>query len=289
MRIRSIKPEFWRSEDIAALPIPDRLLFIGLWSYVDDNGVGPDRESLIAADLFADDLSRDPRDTLARISEGLRRLSDSGLITRYTVENRRYIAVTTWGQHQRIDKPNKPRYPLPTSENAEFATPSRHSRENPAPGTEEQGNRGTGEQVVKDLDQTSGSIERNRVHRFDEFWSACPRKVGKDKARSAYTAAVKRAGDEQTVIDGMRRFAADPNLPEKQFIPHPTTWLTRGGWGDEPLPPRNGPQNAGKSPSGPPRAETARPGDLLGILRQHRQQPIHAEATILDTPQELTA
>ena len=95
MRIRSIKPEFWRSEDIAALPIPDRLLFIGLWSYVDDNGVGPDRESLIAADLFADDLSRDPRDTLARISEGLRRLSDSGLITRYTVENRRYIAVTT--------------------------------------------------------------------------------------------------------------------------------------------------------------------------------------------------
>lgn len=126
-------------------------------------------------------------------------------------------------------------------------------------------------------------------NRFDEFWSLVPRKVGKDKARSAYAAAVKRAGDEQTVIDGMRRFATDPNLPEKQFIPHPTTWLTRGGWDDEPLPPRNYPQNAGKSAYGPPRAETARPGDLLGILRQHNQQSIHAEATILDTPQELTA
>lgn len=142
---------------------------------------------------------------------------------------------------------------------------------------------------VKDHDHPDGAIVPIRASRFDEFWSLVPRKVGKDKARSAYAAAVKRAGDEQTIIDGMRRFAADPNLPEKQFIPHPTTWLRRGGWGDEPLPPRNDPRSAGKSLSGPPRAETARPGDLLGILRQHRQQPIHAEATILDTPQELTA
>ncbi|MGN0097190.1 MAG: hypothetical protein ACI38U_14145 [Corynebacterium sp.] len=65
-----------------------------------------------------------------------------------------------------------------------------------------------------------------------------PRKVGKQKARTKYTTAVKRAGSEQTVIDGMRRFANDPNLPETQFIPHPTTWLERNGWEDEPLPPR---------------------------------------------------
>ena len=63
MRIRSIKPEFWRSDDIDCLDWPTRLLFIGLWSYVDDNGVGRDRESDIAADLFSGDLSRDPRDT----------------------------------------------------------------------------------------------------------------------------------------------------------------------------------------------------------------------------------
>ena len=40
MRIRTIKPEFWRSDDITALGWATRLLFIGLWSYVDDNGVG---------------------------------------------------------------------------------------------------------------------------------------------------------------------------------------------------------------------------------------------------------
>ena len=33
MRIRSIKREFWRSQDISRLEIEDRLLFIGLWSF----------------------------------------------------------------------------------------------------------------------------------------------------------------------------------------------------------------------------------------------------------------
>lgn len=75
-----------------------------------------------------------------------------------------------------------------------------------------------------------------RVTRFDEFWSAYPRKVGKQKARGKYAAAVKRTGDEQTVIDGAHRLANDPNLPEPKFIPHPTTWLERDGWEDEPLP-----------------------------------------------------
>ena len=75
--------------------------------------------------------------------------------------------------------------------------------------------------------------------RFDEFWSLVPRKAGIGKARTAYRNAVKRAGNEQTVIDGMRRFANDPNLPaEKQYIPHPATWLNGDRWEDEPLPPR---------------------------------------------------
>ena len=52
MRIRSIRPEFWTSEDITSLSWEQRLIYIGLWSYVDDNGVGRDNPKLIAADLF---------------------------------------------------------------------------------------------------------------------------------------------------------------------------------------------------------------------------------------------
>lgn len=151
MRIRSIKPEFWRSMDISSLDNwIDRFIFIGLWSYVDDNGVGIDRLSLITTDLFADDVERDPRETFARVSRGLQNLSEAGLIVRYSVAERSFLYITNWSKHQRIDKPNKSRYPDPTCDDAEIresvARVSRESPEIPAPGTGEQGSSGTGEQ-----------------------------------------------------------------------------------------------------------------------------------------------
>lgn len=73
---------------------------------------------------------------------------------------------------------------------------------------------------------------------FAEFYLAYPRKVGKDAARRAFEKAAKSSGPE-VIIAGARRFAADPNLPDKQFIPHPATWLNAGRWDDEPLPPRS--------------------------------------------------
>ena len=164
MRIRSIKPEFWSSPDIAALSDSDRLLFIGLWSYVDDHGRGRDDVALIVAALYPHDMVANPRDTVAKVRDGLARLSEANLIRRYTVASRTYFLVTGWGKHQRVDKPKASRIPEPTEEeNGTFpqndairdsvanlrddvATP----RDTLAPGTGEQGNRGTGEQGNRD-------------------------------------------------------------------------------------------------------------------------------------------
>lgn len=117
MRIRSIKPEFWRSDDVAELSREHRLLFIGLWSYVDDNGVGRDDHRLIAADLFPLD---DPieaqayvREGLATLSRGSREASRRPLIARYTADGRAFLHITSWKQHQRVDKPAQPRFPEP--------------------------------------------------------------------------------------------------------------------------------------------------------------------------------
>ena len=68
---------------------------------------------------------------------------------------------------------------------------------------------------------------------FSHFWDIYPRKVGKEQARKTFMA---RKGEMQAIMDGVRRLASDPNLPDKQFIPHPTTWLNRNGWEDEPYP-----------------------------------------------------
>ena len=115
MRIRTIKPEFWRSEDIAALSIEDRLLFIGLWSYVEDNGVGRDEPQLIQCDIY-------PLDTFTEASlrthGGLMRLSQRGLITRYEgPDGRKYLQVNSWDKHQKINRPSKPRFPQYNAEN----------------------------------------------------------------------------------------------------------------------------------------------------------------------------
>ena len=157
MRIRSIKPEFWSSPDIAALSDSDRLLFIGLWSYVDDHGRGRDDIALIVAALYPHDMVANPLDTVAKVRDGLARLSEADLILRYTVASRTYFLVTGWSKHQRVDKSKASRIPAPEEEgtttfpqndaNRETVATIRDTVATPpdilAPGTGEQGNRGT--------------------------------------------------------------------------------------------------------------------------------------------------
>jgi hypothetical protein len=72
---------------------------------------------------------------------------------------------------------------------------------------------------------------------FIDFWNIYPRRVGKAAAWKAFIKARKDT-ELETIIDGAARLAQDRNLPPKQFIPHPATWLGRAGWEDEPYPER---------------------------------------------------
>jgi hypothetical protein len=234
MRIRSIKPEFWRSGDITALDWESRLLFVGLWSYVDDNGVGIDKLASITADLFAGDLEVEAPETFARVSGGLRKLEEAGRISRYQVDGRRYLYITNWGKHQRIDHPNKARYPLPTSENAEGdedgAEDSRHQRDGVATGTGEQGNRGT-----KKTSSNRGLDKKLIDSKFDEFWAAYPRREAKKGARQKFEVRVKEGIDPEVLIGGAKRYAdhVAKKGRDREMIKIPTTWLNQGCWDDE--------------------------------------------------------
>ena len=88
--------------------------------------------------------------------------------------------------------------------------------------------------IKKNINKKSCSTEVERA--FEKFWEAYPRKAAKVAARKAFEKAYKEHGE--IVLDGVIRFAQDPNLPEKAFIPLPATWLNRGSWEDEPFPPR---------------------------------------------------
>src|SRR5258707_14213310 len=110
-RIRSIKPEFFTSERIATLPLSARLTFIGLWLYVDDNGVGLDNERLVLAAVWP--LEEDVIGTLQRTREDLRSLAGAGHIRRYRSGSGAFLFITSWEKHQRVSHPRKPPYPQP--------------------------------------------------------------------------------------------------------------------------------------------------------------------------------
>ena len=234
MRIRSIRPEFWSSEDITALPWNYRLIFIGLWSYVDDNGVGRDVEKLIAADLFP--LEENAAGALKQIHGALSEFSSRGLIERYVVDGKPYVHVTTFSTNQVINRPSRGRYPPPTCEDAVLAPiltePSVSPHANAPIGEGEKGRRGEGEKVSASATPSPSD--------FDAFWSLYPKKVGgKIDAHKAFTKAVKAAGLD-VVMAGLTRYANDINLPDRQFIPNPCTWLNGGRWDDGPCDPRTG-------------------------------------------------
>lgn len=106
-RIRTIKPEFWTSEQIMECSPLARLAFIGMWNFCDDNGVHPASCKTLKAEVFpGDDL------TASNVQEVVNELLKQGLLAEFSDENRMWWFVTGW-HHQLINRPSKSRYPLP--------------------------------------------------------------------------------------------------------------------------------------------------------------------------------
>ncbi|WP_331693514.1 hypothetical protein [Pandoraea sputorum] len=98
-RIRSVKPEFWTSEQVMDVSRDARILFIGMWNFCDDAGIHSANEKRLKAEVFpADDLT----------SADVRRMVDEllrvGLLDEYEVAGQRFWIVTGW-HHQKIDQP----------------------------------------------------------------------------------------------------------------------------------------------------------------------------------------
>ncbi len=111
-RIRTVKPEFWSSEQVMECSPNARLLFIGTWNFCDDAGRHPWSPKQIKALIFPGDCFT-PED----VDQMLRELCGAGLIEWYRVDGKEYFFVTGW-RHQKIDKPQKPRYPAPVGDNS---------------------------------------------------------------------------------------------------------------------------------------------------------------------------
>jgi hypothetical protein len=133
-RIRTIKPGFFRSEDVSALPLRARLTWIGLWTQCDDQGRTKDNTKLIKADVWPLDQV-----SLADIEEDLMTLAAHGRIVRYEVDGRRYLEITNWGDHQSINRPTPSKIPLPNGSYPQVSTHGRLTEDSPQEGKGREG------------------------------------------------------------------------------------------------------------------------------------------------------
>lgn len=107
-RIRTIKPEFFKNEDLSDLSPIHRLLFIGLWTQADREGKLEDRPKRLKIEIFPyDDFDMD---------EGLNMLQEKGFLVRYNPGGnvndtstmqapykhgaKKYIKILTFSKHQ---------------------------------------------------------------------------------------------------------------------------------------------------------------------------------------------
>lgn len=253
-RIRSLKPEFCTSEVIVALSIPCRLHFVQLWTYADDEGRGVDNARLLKAALWPLDDDIDSE----QVESWQKELESNGRIVRYEVGGKRFFEIVNFSEHQRPSHPQPSKFPPSPS------TSAWDSRNSPGSFPECSGNDpgtvtpvvvvgvvvgevegegvGDGQSAELPLTDRALAIVPDSVpllpSGFDAFWTRCPRKVGKPKAQQSWKAARGRGVSESTILAGMDRWAAywrDAGT-EPQFIPHPSTWLRREDWNDEPPP-----------------------------------------------------
>lgn len=105
MRIRTIRPEFYSSESVGSMTWKTRLVFINLWSYVEDNGVQLDNPRLFRGQCMPYDDS-----VLDDIEDAFAELEQCGSIIRYERDGKRLLFIPGFEKWQNIQRPGTCHY-----------------------------------------------------------------------------------------------------------------------------------------------------------------------------------
>ena len=84
--------------------------------------------------------------------------------------------------------------------------------------------------VRRNLGNKTNNIDQNEKN-FDKFWTTYPRKIGKAAAKQSFFTALQKTNASK-IIEAARDFGNSMQNQEKQFIPHPRTWLRQKRWED---------------------------------------------------------
>jgi hypothetical protein len=138
-RIRTIKPELPQSESMGRVSRDARLLFVMLFTIVDDEGRVRAATRMLASLLFPYD-----DDAKAKVAEWLAELEQENCVELYEVDGNAYLRIASWLAHQRIDKPSRSRLPPPPARPDELSASPREASAQEGNGVEGKGVEGNG-------------------------------------------------------------------------------------------------------------------------------------------------
>lgn len=217
---RIIKDSIRTSKSVNTMTDFQFRLWTYLLTYVDDYGRGSADPELLKGFVFP----RRKGVTEATIEKSLQELANIGSILLYDVDGESYFCFPNWADHQRIQT-KKSRFPSPddgtlkksTVSHGESPTESNpiQSESNPNPNT-----------------NPNPNARETRGAEFEKFWSAYPRKEGKQKARSAFEKVTVSLEVLLIALESQKK-SSQWTKDNGQFIPHAATWLNGKRWEDQ--------------------------------------------------------
>jgi hypothetical protein len=101
-RIRYLKPDFFKDEDIKELPFEARLFYQGLWVQADREGRGEDRPERLKIEIMPYDEV--DAEKIMQLLACPKKNGKRPFIVRYQIDGERYYQIINWQKHQ---KPHK--------------------------------------------------------------------------------------------------------------------------------------------------------------------------------------
>jgi hypothetical protein len=211
-RIRTIKPEFFTSEDIVGLSPMARLLYIATWCEADKEGRLVWKPMTFKLRYFPGDNC----DIHALCTE----LVDAGMVKLYG-EGLAYIPQ--FGKHQHVN-PRESASILPEPKGARVGT--RHD-------ASARVNSGIDPQVGREGKGKEGNARDASA--FETFWKAYPKKEAKKDAQSAFAKLNPNPELMVVILAAIATKSAsfDWTKENGKYVPLPASWLRAERWTDE--------------------------------------------------------
>ena len=198
-RIRTIKPEFFTSEDIVGMTPLARLFYVSLWCE-------SDREGRLEWKPGTFKMRYLPGDECS-VQELAAELIDKGLIVLYEVGGKQYAEIPTFTEHQVINNRETPSTIPARSGDATFTRQSGVKAEG------KEGKEGKGKEGRESL---GAAAPANEI--FEQAFAAFPKRFGgnpKPDALKSWNARIAEGVDPAEMLAGTMRYAEHNRIAGK--------------------------------------------------------------------------